>query len=93
MGGEAAVPDADVALCVWMHGAVAAVPEEPDILLVCYGLRVEEIVINFGIWAEVEEVCGDGMETWWNWVVHGDCIITTKSHSVDYLYMLLILYT
>ena len=75
------MPDANVALRIGVHGAVAAVPEEPDVLLVCYGLRVEEVMIDFGIWAEVKEVCGDGMETWRNWVFHGDCI-STKNHSV-----------
>jgi hypothetical protein len=43
---------------------------------------VEEVVIDFRIWAEVEEVIGDGMKTWW----YGD--ITTSNRSVDYLYML-----
>ena len=59
-----------VALCLWVHGGVAGVPEEPDVLLVC-DFGVEEVMIDFGIWAEVEEVRRDGMETWWDWVVHG----------------------
>ena len=84
------MPDANVALRIGVHGAVAAVPEEPDVLLVCYGLRVEEVMIDFGIWAEVKEVCGDGMETWRNWVFHGDVL---APRIIAYLYMLLILYT
>jgi len=32
--GEASVPGADVALCVWVHVRVAGVPEEPDVLLI-----------------------------------------------------------
>jgi hypothetical protein len=27
-------------------------------------------VIDFGIWAEVEEVIGDGVETWWDRVYY-----------------------
>ena len=80
------MPAADVAFCVGVHVGVARVPEEPNVLLVCDGFGVEEVVINFGIWAEVEEVSGDGVDTWWYWVVHGDCI-NTKNRSVDYLYM------
>ena len=71
MGGEASVPGADVALCIWVHGGVAGVPEEPDVLLVYDGFGVEDVMIDFGIWAKVEEVSGDGMETRWDWV-HDD---------------------
>ena len=49
-------------------------PKEPNVLFVCDGFGVEEVVINFRIWTKVEEVSGDGMETWWYWVVHGDVI-------------------
>ena len=38
-------------------------PEEPDVLLVC-DFGVEEVMIDFGIWTEVEEVRRDRMETW-----------------------------
>ena len=76
LGGEATVPDADVALCAGVHVGVAGVPEEPDVLFVCDGFGVEEVVIDFRIWAEVEEVSGDGVDTWWYWVFHGDCIGT-----------------
>jgi len=82
------VPDADVALCVGVHGGVAGVPEEPDVLLVCDGFGVKDVMIDFGIWAEVEKVSGDGMETLWDRVFH---CIGTKNRSVDYLYMVLIL--
>lgn len=34
LGGEAAVPGADVAFCVGVHVCVAGVPEEPDVLFV-----------------------------------------------------------
>jgi len=57
-----------------VHGGVATVPEEPDVFLICDGFGVEEVVINFGIWAEVEEVSGVGLETWWDWVVHDYCV-------------------
>ena len=42
-------------------------PEEPDVLLVC-DFGVEEVMIDFGIWTEVEEVRRDRMETWRDWV-------------------------
>ena len=86
------MPDADVALCIGMHGGVASVPEEPYVLLVCDGFGVEEVMIDFGIWAEVEEGSGDRMETSWDWVLHGDgnCV-SSKNRSVHYLYMLSIL--
>ena len=80
------MPNSDVALCVRMHGGVAGVPEEPDVLLVCDRFGVEEVMIDFRIWTKVEEVSGDGMETWWYWVDHGDCI-DTKNRRLDYLYM------
>ena len=41
-------------------------------------------MIDFGIWTKVEEVSGDGVKTWWDWVVHGG-ITSTKNRSVDYL--------
>ena len=65
------VPNADVALCIGVHGGVAGVPEEPDVLLICDEFGVEEVMIDFEIWAEVKEVSGDAMETWWDWVDHG----------------------
>ena len=62
------MPDADIALCVGVHCDVASVPEEPDILLVHDGFWVEDVMIDFGICAKVEEVSGDGVETCWDWV-------------------------
>ncbi len=28
-------------------------------------------MVDLGVWAEVEEVGGDGVETWWDWVIFG----------------------
>ena len=41
------MPDTDVALCVGVHGGVASVPEEPDVLLICDGFAVEDVMIDF----------------------------------------------
>ncbi len=60
--GEAAVPGADVTARVRVHVCEAAVPEEPDVLLVRDGLGVEEVMVDVRVWAEVEEVRWDGMD-------------------------------
>ena len=60
--GEAPVPGADVAPRVRVHVCVAGVPEEPDVLLVRDGLGMEEIMIDFNVRTQVEEVSGDGVE-------------------------------
>ena len=49
----------DVALGVRVHAHVARVPEEPDVLLIRDRLGMKEIVIDFRIWAQVEEVSRD----------------------------------
>ena len=41
------MPDTDVALCVGVHGGVPDMPEERDVLLICDGFGVEDVVINF----------------------------------------------
>ena len=41
------MPDADIALCVGVHGSVPGVPEKPDVLLICDGFGVEEVMIDF----------------------------------------------
>ena len=46
-------------LGVRVHACVARVPEEPDVLLIRDRLGMKEIVINFRIWAQVEEVSRD----------------------------------
>ncbi len=69
--GEASVPGADVALGVGVHVGVAGVPEEPDVFVVGDGLGMEEDVVDNFVWAPVEEVGGDWVESWWDWVVFG----------------------
>ena len=41
------MPDTDVALCIGVHGGVARMPEEPDVLLICDGFAVEDVMIDF----------------------------------------------
>ena len=74
--GEAPVRGADVALGVRVNACVAGVPEGPDVLLIRDGLGMKEIVINFRIWVQVEEVSRDGMEPCWEWVDFGvHCVL------------------
>ena len=47
LGGEAAMLDTDVALRVGGHGGVPGMPEELDILLICDGFGVEDVLIDF----------------------------------------------
>ena len=45
------MPDTNVTLCVAVHGGVASVHEEPDVLLICNGFGVEDVLIDFWTWA------------------------------------------
>lgn len=58
---ETTMPSADSPLVVWVHIRESIVPEEPDILLVGDGLRMEEIKINIRIGTEVKKVARYGM--------------------------------
>ena len=70
------MPGADVALGVGVHGLEAGVPEEPDVLFaVRDGRGVEEVVVDVAVGAEVEEVGGDGMETFGYWILVVDLVI------------------
>lgn len=60
--GEASVPGTDTALAVRVRARVLSVPEEPDVLLVGDRRGMEEMVINFIIWPQIEEVVGDNMK-------------------------------
>ena len=63
-------------LGVRVHACVARVPEEPDVLLIGDRLGMKEIVIDFRIWVQVEEVSRDGMEPCWEWVDFGvHCVL------------------
>ena len=57
--GEAAIPGADVALGVRVHGLVARVPEEPNVFLIFDGGGSGQIPVDLGIWTGVELVEGD----------------------------------
>ena len=56
------MPGSYVSLGVGMHVCEPGVPEEPYVLFIRDGPRVEKVVINFRIRPRVEEVRRDGMD-------------------------------
>jgi len=60
------MPGADVALGVGMHVSESAMPEKPDVLFVSDGFGVEEIMVDFGVGAQVKQVAWNSMHPFWH---------------------------
>ena len=68
------MPGPDIALCVRMHVCEATVPEEPYILFICDWLRIEKVMVDLRVGAEIQEMVRDGMNTGGHrvgWRIHG----------------------
>ena len=66
LGREAAVVGPDGALGVGVHCCVACGPEKPEILLVGDGRRMEDIMIDVGVWTQIEKVFRGFVEAFWD---------------------------
>lgn len=70
------MPGSDVPLCVRMHVRIPAMPEKPDVLLICNWFGVEKIVVHFRIRAQIKEVLRNGMHARWEWIgITAHCVL------------------